>query len=217
MSYFTKEFIAFFKELEQNNSKDWFDENRKRYETVVKKPFKEFTTEIINQIHTIDSSIKIEAKNAITRINRDIRFSKDKTPYNIHVGAIISSAGRKDKSVPGIYVQLNAHSLNIFGGAHTIETKKLQKIRTKISNNLELFNDLINNTIFKNTFGEILGEKHKRIPKEFQEIEKTQPLIANKQLYFSASLSITTILDDDLIEIIINHFKIAKPLNEFLK
>ncbi len=215
--YFTKEFITFFKELEQNNSKDWFDENRKRYENVVKKPFKEFTTEIINRVHEIDSTIKIEAKNAITRINRDIRFSKDKTPYNTHIGAIISSAGRKDKSVPGIYIQLNAHSLNIFGGAHMIETKKLQKIRTKISNNLELFNDLINNTVFKNTFGEILGEKHKRFPKEFHEIEKTQPLIANKQLYFSTSLAISEILNDDLPKIIMHHFKIAKPLNDFLK
>src|SRR5690349_8634042 len=101
MPYFKKDFVDFFKELSKNNSADWFAANRKRYEQSVKEPFAQFVGEVIRQVQKIDPEVKIKPGDAITRINKDIRFSKDKTPYNTHVGAVISKAGKKDKSVPG--------------------------------------------------------------------------------------------------------------------
>ena len=77
MAYFNKEFIKFFKELNKNNHKEWFDENRKRYEKEVKEPFQKFIDEMIGMINSDDPDVRIEAKDAIFRINRDIRFSKD--------------------------------------------------------------------------------------------------------------------------------------------
>ena len=97
MAYFTKDFIDFFKELAANNKKEWFDFNRKRYEKSVKQPFAEFVQEMIDRIRADDPKVDISTKDAIFRINRDVRFSKDKTPYKTHMAAIVSARGKKDK------------------------------------------------------------------------------------------------------------------------
>ena len=89
MAWFEKEFIAFFLELEVNNHKEWFHENKKRYEQYVKEPFYNFVAEMIKRINKDDPSIAIEPKEAIFRINRDIRFSKDKQPYKNYYHALV--------------------------------------------------------------------------------------------------------------------------------
>ena len=98
MAYFTNEYFAFFKELAGNNNKDWFDANRKRYEEHVKDPFKHFLQDLINAIKVLDDRIDLTPNQAGFRINRDIRFSKDKTPYKLNRSAIISPGGTKNKS-----------------------------------------------------------------------------------------------------------------------
>ena len=80
MTYFSTDYLEFFKELAANNNKEWFDRNRKRYESVVRDPFKTFIGQLISEIAKSDSAFDIESKDAIFRINSDIRFSKDKTP-----------------------------------------------------------------------------------------------------------------------------------------
>ena len=127
MAYFTNDFMKFFLELEKNNNKEWFDDNRKRYKTSIKDPFYSFIDLMIGMINERDSSVRITAKDAVMRINRDIRFSPDKTPYNVHYGAIISSAGRKDKSVPGFFLRFSPKFLGVFGGAHGIDKHQLKK------------------------------------------------------------------------------------------
>ena len=119
MKYFTQDYLDFFKELAANNHKEWFDENRKRYEKSVKDPFKKFVEALIAETHKFDPSVNIEAKDAIFRINRDIRFSKDKTPYKLDRSAIISSGGRKDHSIPGFYIAtgFSGHGFGIGPGA----------------------------------------------------------------------------------------------------
>ena len=90
MKYFTKDFAAFFKDLEKNNNREWFHENKKRYEDSVKNPFHNFVEELIGGLSDIFPTLTIQPKDAIFRIHRDVRFSKDKTPYKIHASALIS-------------------------------------------------------------------------------------------------------------------------------
>lgn len=85
MQYFTQEYIDFFKYLSNNNHKEWFHDNIKRYENNIKKPFLNFVTSLIEEVSKIDDEVNLDAKKCISRINRDIRFSKDKTPYNLHL------------------------------------------------------------------------------------------------------------------------------------
>ena len=216
MSFFTTDFIDFFKELDKNNNKEWFDANRKRYQTSVKDPFYKFVDHMIGLVNEEDPSVRISAKDAVMRINRDIRFSPDKTPYNVHYGAIISPAGRKDKSVPGIFLRFSPDYIGIFGGAHGIDKNQLQSIRMAIANDLGSFKKLIEEETFSSKFGEIQGEKHKRIPPEFKDAFEKQPLIANKQFYYVAQLDPGLVTKDELPDIIMDYWHAANPLREFL-
>ena len=218
MVYFENDFLTFFKELAANNNKDWFDLNRKRYTKIIKEPFKSFISDVIYEINKIDSSISIEPKDAIFRINRDIRFSKDKTPYKLYLGAVISPIGKKDRINPGIYIELGPEHLSIFGGVWKPDTAQRDKIRNYISYNLEDFNKIISDTDFTHKFpGGIKGEKSKRIPKELNEVSKIQNLIYNKQFYYQAFLNPEEIIKENLMNTILDYYKETIAINDFLK
>jgi uncharacterized protein (TIGR02453 family) len=216
MNYFDKDYLEFFKELAANNHKGWFDENRKRYEDVVREPFKIFIADVIEQVHQIDSEVTIEAKDAIFRINRDVRFSKDKTPYKLFNSAIISKTGRKDKSYPGIYLELNPERLGIFGGLYMPDKDQIQKVRNYIINNNKELESILSEKEFVTSFETIKGIQYKRLPKEIQEIALEQPLLYNKQWYYEFSLPSKMILKDNLLEVIMKYYKISHPLQKFL-
>jgi len=216
MQYFTETYLNFFRNLAANNHKQWFDENRKEYEREVREPFKIFVKDVINAVQKINPEIQIEPKDAIFRINRDIRFSKDKTPYKLFNSAIISKTGRKDKAYPGMYLELNPEKLGIFGGLFMPNTQQVLRIRNHIFKNLNEFENLINEQRFLNTYGEIKGKKHKRIQTEFREAATKQSLLYNKQWYYETSLSPDTILKDNLLETVISHYKISYSFQKFL-
>lgn len=217
MPHLDNDFLAFFKELEQNNSKEWFDEHRKRYETTVKKPFKAFVEQLVAELQKLYPDHELSNNFSIMRINRDIRFSTDKTPYKIHTGAMISPHGKKEHSRPGFFVQANHADVRVYSGSHSLEKEQLYAIRQHISYNLAAFNALINEKNFKNTFGEIRGEKNKRLPAEFAELESQQPLIANKSFYWFFKLPPETLLKDNLIEELIKRYQYSLPLNAFFE
>lgn len=216
MSFFTKDFIDFFIELAPNNNKDWFDLNRKRYENTVKKPFQNFVQHIINEIAKTDPTIKnIEPKDCIFRINRDIRFSKDKSPYKLMVSAVVAPNGKKSKAVNGVYFELTPEHVRVYGGIYEIEKDDLYAVREGIANKLSKFQALYTNPEFKNVFGEIQGEKNKTLPKEFAETAEKEALIFNKQWYFYAEFPVEKILSEDLDKIILDCFEAGRPVEQF--
>ena len=215
MSYFSKEFIKFFKELSKNNEREWFHANKKRYETHVKNPFKEFVTLMIDEVQKVDPSVVIAPKDAIFRINRDIRFSKDKTPYKTNVSAAISAGGKKDHSRPGIYFEMGHKNFGIYSGCYMPDKNQLERIRYAMAEEPKQFAIIISSKKFKSMWGEIQGDKNKRIPKEFHEALEIQPLIANKQFYVMAKFDVDKILDPKLPKLIMDYYKSAKPMGDF--
>ena len=126
MAFFTQDLLDFFIELAPNNNKDWFDENRKRYEKSVKEPFKDFVNHLIKKLTEIDPAFsEIEAKDCIFRINRDIRFSKEKQPYKLQVSAVVAPEGKKSKAINGVYFEISPEHLRIYGGVYEIEKDDL--------------------------------------------------------------------------------------------
>ena len=216
MTFFTDDFLKFFQDLEKNNNKEWFDANRIRYKNSVKEPFYAFVDHMIGLIHERDPEVQITAKDAVMRINRDIRFSPDKTPYNVHYGAIISSAGRKDKSIPGFFIRFSPQYIGLFGGAHGIDKGQLQRIRTFIARDIEGFQALINAENFKTKFGKIRGEQHKRIPAAFREAHQKEPLIANKQFYYMSELDPKIITIPRLPDVLMEYWEAGNPVREYL-
>lgn len=216
MRYFTEDFVSFFEELTKNNHKEWFHENKKRYETSVKKPFEIFVGAIINEIQKQDTTLQIAPKDCILRINRDIRFSKDKSPYNLHYTAFISRGGRKDKSIPGIFLRFSPEMVGIMGGCFGPSKEQLYKIRTAIYKSTGAFKSLLEDKDFVQKFGEIRGETMKRIPKEWQEACKKEPIIANKQFYFVGEEAPNLISSDILVDEIMKYWEAMRSVNEYL-
>ncbi len=217
MTCFTTDFNAFFMDLAKNNNKEWFDANRKRYESSVKKPFHAFVGEAIQRIGKLDRTVAIEPKEAIFRINRDIRFSKDKTPYKLSCSAIISPAGRKDHAVPGLYLELGPEHVGIYGGAYMPDKVQLECIRTAIVQDGRAFRKIIGATDFVSHFGSVRGEANKILPKEFKAAVVKEPLIANKQFYVMAERPAKLVASATLMNVIMDHYKAVRPFNDWLK
>lgn len=217
MSYLNQSFIDFFNELSTDNSKKWFDENRKIYEKEVKKPFSLLVEEMINRIQEYEPKMQIKPSDAIMRINRDIRFSKDKTPYKTYVGANISVFGKKDKSYPSFAFQVSPEEVVIYGGVYMLEKDRLENIRNHIIKNPKSFSTAYNAKSFKEKYGKIQGEQYKLVPTELQAIAKKEPYIMNKQFYYSASLTPKFITTKELPEKLMEYYHAGKKVNDFLK
>lgn len=217
MQYFNKSFISFFKELEKNNNKEWFDAHRDIYEQEIKKPFEKFTLDLSHALKKLDDEILVDTKNSIFRINKDVRFSKDKSPYKLNRSCAISKHGKKDHGSPGYYVELSAKKIGLAGGAWAPSPEHLDKIRQEIAYNLKEFKKLTQDKKFIASFGEIQGDKNKKIPKEYITEAAEQPLIYNKQFYYWKELPATLITSDNLLETIIADFKTVIALNKFFR
>ena len=212
----SKAYSDFFKELEQNNHKEWFHANKKRYENDVKEPFLELLSVLIPSLRKWDTRILPDEKKALFRINRDVRFSKDKTPYNTLLKAGFSPYGKKSM-LPGYYLGISADTIHVGGGLFNVKPPELKLIRKHIINNLDDFLSRINSKDFKNYLNEVKGEKAKRIDKDLEDVTQKTELIYNKQYYAMAQLPLEDYYNSSgLTEIILEHFKAIKPLNEFL-
>jgi len=216
MAFFTQDLLDFFIELAPNNNKDWFDENRKRYEKSVKEPFKDFVNHLIKKLTEIDPDFsEIEAKDCIFRINRDIRFSKEKQPYKLQVSAVVAPEGKKSKAINGVYFEISPEHLRVYGGVYEIEKDDLLNLRIGLTENLDAFKKLYNDPKFVKMYGELRGTKNKVLPKEIKEFTEKEPLLFNKQFYFFTEFTPETILFDNLDELIIDCYQVGKPIQDF--
>jgi uncharacterized protein (TIGR02453 family) len=216
MAFFSTDYLQFFIELAANNNKDWFDLNRKRYEQNVKKPFANFVQHIIGQLAKNDSVFKdLEAKDCIFRINRDIRFSKDKTPYKMMCSTVVAPEGKKSKAVNGVYFEFGPEHMRVYGGIYEIDKEDLEAVREGIAQDISKFQKAYQNPIFVKTFGEILGDKNKVLPAHLREAASIEPLIFNKQWYFYTQFESETILQDNLDEIVLNCYDAGRPVESY--
>jgi len=215
MKSIPKDFLPFLKDLKKNNNRDWFHANKKRYEVAVKKPMLHFVSDLVTQLKKIDEDIVVEPKKCLGRINRDIRFSKDKTPYNIRFFAHVTK-GEKTDLLPVIAFRFGGKDAGIMAGFYSPNKDRLKSIRDKIKADPKTFKKLYSAKKFKEKFGTIQGEANKRIPKEYQELFEKESLIANKQFYYVTEFKPNIVLQDDLLKFVIDYWKAAKPLNDFL-
>ena len=216
MSHIDERFLDFLRELELNNDRDWFKANKKRFENEVKRPFEALVQEVIDVVAKVDGAIDIEPKDAVFRIYRDTRFSKDKTPYKTHMGAVVGPGGRRALDSIGVYFEVSGHRLGIASGLYMPDKDRLLAVRRLIMSRGAELEKVLKGAKFKRLFGEIQGEKNKVLPKEFKEVAKSRPLLFNKQFYCWAEYDPEEAKRDDLPKFVLDHYKAALPLNEFL-
>lgn len=182
---FSTDFYEFFIELTHNNHKTWFDENRATYEKVVKPEFYSFLEELLSGMKKVNPVFEdiTDIKSCIFRINKDIRFSKDKSPYKTFCSAALQIGGRKKMFPGGLYIEIGPENCALYSGIYMPEKEDLYKIRQSIAMNLEAFGKAISMPKFVKNFGQVRGEKNKVLPAEFKDAVSKQELILNKQFY----------------------------------
>ena len=216
MAWFEADILDFFAELELNNDRSWFEQNKKRYETSVKRPMEKLADAVISQMKVLDPAIQMAPKDALFRIYRDVRFSKDKRPYKTNAGLYVSSSGRDHHGRPGIYFHVDARQMGIASGFYQPEPSHVKALRTLIASQQEEFASLLNGIAFQTAFGAIAGEKGKILPAVLKQAAEKQPLIYNKQFYYWAEFDGMEVLREDLLDVIIDHYRAAMPMNDFL-
>jgi uncharacterized protein (TIGR02453 family) len=214
----SKSTLNFLKDLAANNNREWFTENKGRYEAA-KADFEKFIDALIPKIAVFDKSVAHNtAKSCVYRIYRDVRFSKDKSPYKTHLGAYITSSSKKSEvnSTAGYYMHIEDGSSILAGGAYTPPTDWLNAIRQEIDYNTEEFKKIINGKDFKKYFGDIEGEKLSRPPKGYEPTHPQIEILKLKSFLASHSLSNKQLLADDLLTNSTKVFKTLYPFNSFL-
>ena len=189
--------LKFLKDLKKNNNKPWFDKNRKLYEAA-KTDFAGFIQEIIDQHGKKDPAIKnLVAKDCLFRINRDIRFSKDKSPYKSNFGASINAGGRKAMDFAGYYFHLEPGNCFAGGGIYMPMPEALKKLRQEIDYNFADFKKLVGAKKFKSVYGDLDKSTEfmlSRVPRGY---EPTNP--AAEYLRLKSYIGMITISDKDLV------------------
>nr|WP_299171113.1 DUF2461 domain-containing protein [uncultured Allomuricauda sp.] len=212
----TEDYTAFFKELAKNNAKEWFHTNKKRYEKDAKEPFLNLLEGLLQTLTDWDSRILADPKKAIFRINRDVRFSKDKTPYHTILKAGFSPNGKKS-ILPGYYLGIDATSIHVGGGLFMLRPPELSKVRKHIASNTSQLLKIIDDPTFVQGFGQLSGEKAKRLDKSLLPAAEKTDFIYNKQFYAMAEFPLEPFYGSEKLgEEILEHFKIIKPLNTYL-
>ena len=174
--YITPELFQFFRELKANNNRDWFQANKQRYESQVREPLLRFITDFGVRLAEISPHYVADARRSggsLFRINRDIRFSKDKSPYKTTAGIQFRHESGKDVHAPGFYLHLEPDS--IFGGIGIWrpDTKTLNKIRDAILESPDRWQQIVTDKSFTAKF-ELSGDSLKRAPKGY---DPEHPLI----------------------------------------
>ncbi len=209
------EIIDFLKQLSANNNKEWFDENRKIYKNL-RKYFIQLVQMLIDGISFFDKSVSYEpAKKSIFRINRDLRFTKDKTPYKTNFGAFIVPGGKKSGKA-GYYLHIEPKNSFIAGGVYRPQSKVLKKIRWRIYQNIDQFCKIIYEKDFKETFGNIHGEKLKNLPRGFDKSFKKSDLLKFKDYTVIKKITEKDLISDSFIEDCLFIFAKMRAFNTFI-
>ncbi len=209
--------LSFLTQLKKNNNKPWFDKNRPVYEEA-KADFKSFIEQLLKNIQAFDPSMKgIEAKNCIFRINRDIRFSNDKSPYKSHFGAHMSPGGRKSHQ-PGYYIHLEPGGAFLAGGMWEPEGPQLAAIRQEIDYNTKDFKKLLSDKNFKKYFGTLDdSDKLKTAPKGYPKDHPELSLLQHKSFIMVNKVDAKTLASKDLLKHCTVAFKAMYPMDVFLR
>lgn len=211
--------IQFLKRLSKNNNKPWFDTHRNAY-LDAKLDFENFVAGLIKETAKFDPDVKdLQAKKCVFRINRDIRFSKNKIPYKTNMGASLDRGGKKS-IYAGYYFHTQPNGKSFAGGGIWMPmAPELKKIRQEIDYSLDEFKKIIENKNFVTTYGELENTPDVRLNNLPRGYDKDNP--AGEYLKFKSMIALQPLTDDDLTSKnltgkTIKAFKALTPLVKFI-
>lgn len=219
MTFFTKESVRFWKGLAKNNTKAWFDENRKDYEKHLKAPYQALAEALVEQMGEVEPEYALDPRKAIYRINRDVRFSKDKTPYKTELGITVGREVKHDATWPAYTCRISVTGVSVAGGLYMPPNELRDHVRLYVAEHAKELQALEKkSTKFAKAFGTVQGDAHKRAPAELKEAAENEPRVLNKQWVFWGEFPDPKLFTDPkLDQFILDKWEAARPVQEYFK
>lgn len=207
--------LEFLKDLAANNDREWFAENKPRYNEALE-ALKDAVDTLIAGLGAFDDNVKyLQAKDCVYRIYRDIRFSPDKSPYKRHMAAYIARGGRKS-ICPGYYFHLQPGGESLLaGGLYCMDSKMVKAARRAISDNAEEFLEVVGESSFKDTFV-FAGDRLKRMPLGFEQDSSVAEYLKYKDFTVMHKLPDDFFDNEGWEGQIVEWCKVLKPYNDFM-
>nr|WP_321226138.1 DUF2461 domain-containing protein [uncultured Psychroserpens sp.] len=207
---FSKEILDFFKKLEKNNDRDWFNEHKpefKKLEANTKQAYKQIS-ENLNKHDVVDGF-------KLFRIYRDVRFSKNKLPYKTHFGGSFSR--KKPELRGGYYVHIQPNNESFIATGFWDPNKDdLLRIRREFEQDDEEIRGILSNKKFKAIWGDFVGDELKTAPRDFDKEHPAIDLIRKKQFIFTKKYTDKEVISEQFIEDIDASFKAIKPFFDYM-
>lgn len=213
---FPPEALTFFRGLEKNNDREWFQERKELFETKVRRPMLELVESLNGVLVTAAPDFVTEPAKSVYRIYRDTRFSADKTPYKTHIAAVFNRRGFEKNSSAGLYFSVSHKEIEVGGGVYMPTPEQLLAIRTYLAEHHAEFRKLLASKAVKSTFGEMTGDALQRVPKGFDPEHPAADLIKRKQWLLFQTLEPKLAVTPELHTELSKRLKAMIPFVEFL-
>jgi uncharacterized protein (TIGR02453 family) len=211
-----KEILLFLSQVRDNNNREWLEGNKVMYEKT-RQHFHDFVAQLLTELRTFEPALApLEPKNCIFRFYRDVRFSKDKTPYKTNYSAYFAEGGKKSTKA-GYYVSIEPGGKTmIAGGMYMPIPEELKKIRQEIDYNGAALHHIIENKKFKQYYGEISGGKLKTTPKGYDASHPDIELLKLKDFTGVHYVSDQKAASANFKNYVASAWQALKPLNDFM-
>jgi len=205
-----RETFDFFKRLEKNNNREWFNENKKEFKEI-EAEVKQVYNQLFNMLSAHDEIDKMK----MFRIYRDVRFSKNKLPYKTHFGGSFSRVKPHLRGGYYLHIQPNNESF-IATGFWEPNKEDLLRIRKEFEQDDSEIREIINNKNFKSVWGELVGDEVKTAPRNFDKEHKAIDLIKKKQFIFTKKYSDKEVTSPDFLNDVEKAFKAIRPYFNYM-
>ena len=205
--------FEFLNLLKKNNNRDWFNAHKARYLSELE-IIENFAENLLREMNKHDVIETVSGKKSLHRIYRDIRFSKDKTPYNAHWGGGFKRASKQRRG--SYYFHLSPGSSFIAGGFWGPEPNDLKRIREEFAYDAKPFRKILKNKSFISTFGTLTGEQIKTSPKGFNTDDEAIDLLRYKQFLLVKSFSDKEVLSKDFLKKVNETFRQMRPFLDYM-
>lgn len=209
MTAIKKEVLSFFKKLEKNNNREWFEINKPEFKRI-EAEVKHFGQQLKEALEATEHIDRVK----LFRVYRDVRFSKDKTPYKTHFG--ISMHREKPCYRGGYYVHLKPNKNFAAVGFWDPNKEDLLRIRKELELDPSEFRELMHESDFKNTWGNLEGEEVKTAPKGFSKEDPNIDLIRKKMFLFRKKFSDKEVLSPNFLEQLTQDFRTVRPFLDYM-
>jgi uncharacterized protein (TIGR02453 family) len=210
----TKSTLQYLQDLKNNNTREWFHANKKRYDKV-KSDFEETIKELIGSIGEFENMTGVEVKHCNYRIARDVRFTNDKAPYKSWLSASFSEGGRKSGRMD-FYLHIQEEESFLGGGMWSPTPEQLAKLRQEIDYDAYELKSIIYNQAFVKMFGNIQGEFVKSSPKGYSKDHPEIELLKYKQMFYMHKFTNEEVCSTDFVNKVTETAKTLKPFLDYL-